>query len=55
MTDRKVLEVLEEEAERLDAKKGKASKKEAAADADATASEEPAVKRGPKKNHRSRR
>ena len=53
MTDRKVLEVIEEEAEREESKKDKGSKKDSA---EAAESQDAApVKRGPKKNHRSRR
>lgn len=52
MTDRKVLEVLEESAEKDEkgSKKGKADQA-----ADSAASEPEPKKRGPKKNHRSRR
>ncbi len=53
MTDRKVIEVLEEEAEREAEKKGKGTKEAKAAEE--PEQEQPAKKRGPKKNHRSRR
>ena len=53
MTDRKVLDVLEEEAERQDAKKDKGSKKDST---EAVEAQDAApVKKSPKKNHRSRR
>ena len=52
MTDRKVLEVLEEDAEREAAKKGKGAKQETQP-VEESAQKQPA-KKGPKKNHRSR-
>lgn len=54
MTDRKVIEVLEEEAEREAAKKGKGAKEKEPAAAEEPEQAQPAKKKGPKKNHRSR-